>query len=322
MDDDRSFAHVVHNGSLVVVPGVIRTREAVSWLVDWQGARGVLRRRPALADTSAREELTADVAWLHSFLDRLADLGFPSPRPFPSFGGRSWTIADGLLWEIVSFIPGCKAGSDDEPSMEEIGGLLARYHAAARRIEVTGQRPGAIPLAGVPDILLSDQLSLACPDPVRAADIRQLAERLACDLETCGRPETARIIIHGDFTNHNVIADGIPPRPTGVIDFQLAHVEVPLADIGYGLWRSGRPRQEADCLDLARLQRFVRGYATTAPLSPGDASTIPVYLYGRGLQMIAKRVRAGRAETGMLAQVQWIGANAMAIADAAVAALP
>jgi hypothetical protein len=42
-------------------------------------------------------------------------------------------------------------------------------------------------------------------------------------------------------------------------------------------------------------------------------------LGGRGLQMIAKRVRAGRAETGMLAQVQWTSANA--IGDALAAAV-
>ena len=42
---------------------------------------------------------------------------------------------------------------------------------------------------------------------------------------------------------------------------------------------------------------------------------------GRGLQMIAKRVRAGRAETGMLAQVQWLTANAGDISDALAAAV-
>jgi hypothetical protein len=47
-----------------------------------------------------------------------------------------------------------------------------------------------------------------------------------------------------------------------------------------------------------------------------------VYLIGRGLQMIARRVRAGRPEIGMLDQVQWLSANAMAIGDALEAALP
>ena len=36
---------------------------------------------------------------------------------------------------------------------------------------------------------------------------------------------------------------------------------------GYGLWRSGRPHQAADHLDLSRVRAFFRGYASTA-LSP------------------------------------------------------
>ena len=38
--------------------------------------------------------------------------------------------------------------------------------------------------------------------------------------------------------------------------------------------------------------------------------------------MIAKRVRAGRNDTAMLAQVQWLTANAGEVGDALVAALP
>lgn len=52
-------------------------------------------------------------------------------------------------------------------------------------------------------------------------------------------------MIHGDFTNDNVIASGNLPAATGVIDFALAHIENPLAGIGYALWRSGRPAEHA-----------------------------------------------------------------------------
>lgn len=151
--------------------------------------------------------------------------------------------------------------------------------------------------------------------------VRQLAQRLARDLDQTGHLARDCVVIHGDFTNHNVIADGTPPRATGVIDFAGAHVERPLADIGYGLWRSGRPRQEADHLDLDRIARFLRGYATVVPVSADEARSIPVYIRGRGLQMIAKRVRAGRAEAGMLAEVQWLSANAAATGDALAAAV-
>jgi Ser/Thr protein kinase RdoA (MazF antagonist) len=326
----------LHDAGLEVLPGQICPREGRAWLVGWRGTRGVLRQRavPAggttaggtTADGTAASgatvgELVADVTWLHAFLARLAGLGFCSPRPLPCFGGRSWTITDGMLWEIVSFLPGRIVGWAAQPPMGEVGALLARYHVTARRIKAAGQRPGALPLAGVPPILRSGQLEAAHLGPDLADIIRRQAERLARDLDEVSYLTGERIVIHGDFTNHNVIADGTPPRATGVIDFALAHAETPLADIGYALWRSGRPRQEADHLDLPRIARFLRGYAEVIPVSADEARIIPVYLRGRGLQMIAKRVRAGRAETGMLAQVQWLSANADAVGDAFAAAI-
>jgi len=312
----------LNDAGLAVVPGPVPAREARAWLCDWHGERGVLRARPVPADAVVRYRLLDDVAWLHAFLARLAGQGFPAPRPLPAFSGESWMAAGGQLWELVSFIPGREVGWDSEPPLDQIGALLARYHATARRITMDGQRPCVIPLAEVPAILLSDKLGAGGPSPQQAAVIRRLAERLAADLEDIAGSSADRMVIHGDFTAHNVIARGIPPRLAGVIDFQRAHVEVPVADIGYGLWRSGRPRQNAASLDLARLSRFIQGYATAASLPPQAARALPVYLYGRGLQVIAKRVQAGLAETWPLAQVQWTAAHTTAIADTAAAALP
>jgi Ser/Thr protein kinase RdoA (MazF antagonist) len=265
--------------------------------------------------------LTADVSWLHAFLDRLAELGFPSPRPLQAFDGKSWATSGGMLWELVSFLPGHVVGWADQPSMEAIGCLLARYHSAARQVAVHSQRPGALPVAEVPGILLSPQVEATGISHERADAIRRLAGELARDLDDTGHQDRPQIVIHGDFTNHNVVANGRPPTATGVIDFALAHVETPLADIGYGLWRSGRPRQDADCLDVSRVRRFFRGYISTIAVTADQASVIPLYIRGRGLQMIAKRVRAGRADTGMLAQVRWLAANSAAISDQLVAAL-
>ena len=50
-------------------------------------------------------------------------------------------MTDGLLWEVVSFLPGHTIGWAAVPPMEEIGALLGRYHATVRQIGVT--RPAA-----------------------------------------------------------------------------------------------------------------------------------------------------------------------------------
>jgi Ser/Thr protein kinase RdoA (MazF antagonist) len=185
----------MRDAGLVALPGMIRPREGRAWLVEWQGTRGVLRRVPAPADPNTRAVLMAGLAWLHVFLARLDELGFPSPRPLPSFGGNSWTIADGMLWEILSFLPGHAVGWAAEPPMEEIGALLARYHATACHIETASQRPAALPLANVPEILLSSKLPVVCADPDRAAVIGRLAGQLARDLDDIGHLASARGVL-------------------------------------------------------------------------------------------------------------------------------
>ena len=317
MGDDRLPARILSDAGLELLPGKVRPREGRAWLVGCQGTRGVLRRLPV--PIVPETVLAQDVAWLHDFLTRLARLGFPSPRPLRCFDGQSWMIADGLPWEVISFLPGRTVGWSAVPPMEEVGALLGRYHATVRQIEVTSQRLSALPLADVPAVLLSHRLDVVPPE--ERAVIRQLAAQLAGDLDGTGHLRRERVVIHGDFTTDNVIAGGMPSRATGVIDFANAHAETPLADIGYGLWRSGRPHERAVYLDFSRIRRFLRGYASVVPLSPDQASVIPVYLRGRGLQMIAKRVRAGRNETGMLAQVQWLSANTGPVADALAAAV-
>jgi Ser/Thr protein kinase RdoA (MazF antagonist) len=79
--------------------------------------------------------------------------------------------------------------------------------------------------------------------------------------------------------------------------------------------------ENAARLDPGRVRRFLAGYASIIPVSPEQAAVIPVYLRGRGLQMIAKRLRAGHADTAMLPQVQWLTAHHQAVTDTLAAAL-
>jgi Ser/Thr protein kinase RdoA (MazF antagonist) len=213
-------------------------------------------------------------------------------------------------------------GSAGWPAMEAIGALLARYHAAADQVQLASQRPVSLPLAQVPAVLAAARLPVAQAEEDEWRLVRHLADDLAAELEHIGRGRPPRLVIHGDFTNHNVIAAGQPPRPCGVIDFALAHLESPLADIGYGLWRSGRPYDQATWLDVARVQHFVRGYASERPLSRDDAVAIGVFLRGRGLQRLAKRVQAGRPDRATLRQVQWLSVHRQLIADTLAGALP
>lgn len=315
MTDSRPPVWLLAEGDLTVRAAPLRPRVGGAWLVAWRHEEGLLRRTPLPADSTGVMQTSADASWLHGFLDRLAATGFPAPRPFPAFGGRSWTTGGGSLWQLVSFLPGQVIGWASAPSLTEVGMLLGRYHVAAAALAPVAQRPAALPLADVPAILLSGQVEAAGVGPDQAAEIRSLAAGLATDLASADQASTGRLVIHGDFTCHNVLAAGAPPAAVGVIDFELAHAESPLADIGYGLWRSGRPHQDAACVDASRVAQFVRGYASVRAIPADQAALIAVYLRGRGLQMIAKRLRAGQPETGMLAQVSWLSAQREALAE-------
>ena len=269
-------------------------RETCMWLVDWDGTLGVLRRLDPAPGWAADADLAADAGWVHGFLSQLAGHGFAAPRPLPVFGQRSWTVTGAGVWEVVSFVPGDVVGWASRVPMEAVGALLARYHAAACQVRMASQRPVALPLAQVPAVLAPAGPRTAGEEDDQIRLVRRLAGELAADLDRIGHGRLPRLVIHGDFTNHNVTAGGQPWRPCGVIDFALAHLESPLADIGYGLWRSGRPYQQATWLDLPRVQRFVRGYASVRPLSGDDAAAIEVFVRARGIQMLAKSALAGR----------------------------
>lgn len=208
MGADHPPARFLREAGLVVLPEKIRPREGRAWLVGWQGNHGVLRRLPVSAAVAAN--LAEDMTWLHGFMTRLAEAGFPSPRPLPCFDGMSWITEAGSLSEIVSLLPGQAVGWAAVPPMEEIGALLGRYHVAVRQMQMTAQRPAALPLADVPRILLSQRLDVIPPE--RAASIRQLAGQLVRDLDNTGHLARERTVIHGDFTNDNVIARGMRLR--------------------------------------------------------------------------------------------------------------
>lgn len=134
--------------------------------------------------------------------------------------------------------------------------------------------------------------------------------------------QSERHVVHGDFTAHNVLATGTPATPSGVIDFALAYVEDLWADIGFALWRSGRPRQEAIGLDLERTREFVLGYARRRALSPSAVDAVPLYVLARGLQQLVKGYGRGVAPgDALLARVRWTATNRSAVAESVAAAI-
>jgi Ser/Thr protein kinase RdoA (MazF antagonist) len=183
-----------------------------------------------------------------------------------------------------------------------------RFHHASVPITPARQRPRAFPLDRIVCAPVSGQLS------------DWLAE-LAEDLQRINHAGADRMVIHGDFTAHNVVAAEHPARPTGVIDFALAYLEASLADVGFALWRSGRPCQDAIGLAPGRLRDLVSGYVRVRPLPATAADAITVYIRARGVQQAIKAQSRRQPPSHLLPRrISWLSSHhstlQAAIADA------
>jgi Ser/Thr protein kinase RdoA (MazF antagonist) len=267
------------------------------WLVEAEDWKAVLRR---FSLSSGLEH----VEWLHRFLDRLSHTGFPAPRPLTILGDASVVVVDDAIWEAVSFLPGRRLNWDPWVPLGSAGALLARFHRASLAMSVPDQRPGALPMEAY------------CP-----ASEASLADRFQCDLADVGHLSAARCVVHGDATPANMLVAGLTPKVTGLIDFVLAHVGPPESDISFALWVAGRTEQPAIMLDADRVRAFVAGYHRVRPLGDWAARAIPLYLVGRGLQMLARLERVGLRDEIQSNRLHWLDANRRWFEDVVASAL-
>ncbi|MGI8578900.1 MAG: phosphotransferase enzyme family protein [Nocardioidaceae bacterium] len=282
---------------------VLPTRGSTAWVARRDEEFVILRRLdPAHAPPELALTLD-DIAWLHQFLTDLAQTGFPCPVPIPGLDGTSFALHDGALWELVTYLPGNSIGWNDVPTLFDVGQLMARYHQASASIRPRAQRPRAFTVGQLHEAPVDRKLQV-------------LLDELADDLDRIRYHDAPRLVIHGDFTTHNVVASGEPVAPNGVIDFALAHVETPLAELGCSLWRSGRAQQDAVELELERVYDLVRGYADAAPLPPDSADAIATYIRARGVQQAVNSYRrSGRRRPLLIRRARWLATNHAMLSD-------
>lgn len=292
------------------VEEVTRSALARVWIVGAGDGRYVVRRHSPGVFGPEDEAAHKDLDWLHSFLTDLAVVYRGAPRPIGVLDGESWTALDGALWEATSYVHGEPVGWSLEPNLVQVGALLAAQHNAVAQMAPRPQRPRAF---DSPRLAQRWSQATGPADPAIGELVADFDERRRA------LPAIDSIVIHGDFTTDNVIADGSPPIPVGAIDFVLAHVDRPFADVGYGLWRLARPEPGAEVLELARVREFVAGYHRVRPLRSGAASEIALFLWGRGIQMAVKAQVRGLT-TSLRPQVLWIRENVRAVEDAIAAA--
>lgn len=268
------------------------------WIVRREDQSLVLRR---CADDSP--------GWLHAVLDGLA-ARFPVPRPLRVFSGRSQLVGAAGTWEALSYLPGEEIGFDDDPSLEEVGAFLAAFHeVAATTTGGTTPRANGLRLDQLAGLVDWDGAAVTMGSPEGVDQLKALLERFVVDVDEVGYTELPHCFVHGDPTTFNVLAHGDPLQPSGLIDFELADVEPVVADIGFCLWRSGRPAQAAQELDLTKVRALLTGYRSVRDLTDQELAAIALCVRGRGLQMLVKRTRLAVPDDGPLAQVRWLAGH-------------
>ena len=274
------------------------------WRVDHPMGAVVIRRNDPVRHPPVDATVTDDIGWVHRFLGRLAASAFPAPRPAPLFAGRSVAVFEGAVWEALAFVPGRVVGWSPTPTMFQLGAFLASFHEATAELESFGDRASVLPVASLVGDVPWRELKVVKSE--RHA-VQASVEALASELDATGHRSAPRSVIHGDFTNHNVVASGRPRVPSGAIDFANAYTEATLADVGFALWRSGRPSQGASGFDAERIAAYVAGYQSRRSLDPGGGAAILAYLRARGLQILAKQVRhGGPVDLGPLPRLTWL----------------
>ena len=104
-------------------------------------------------------------------------------------------------------------------------------------------------------------------------------------------------------------------------DFVRAHVGPPESDISFALWVAGRTEQPAVALDADRIRAFIAGYHRVRPLDDSAARAIPLYLVGRGLQMLTRLERAGRRDEIQSNRLHWLDDNRRWLEDVVASGL-
>ncbi|HEY3887394.1 MAG TPA: phosphotransferase [Caulobacteraceae bacterium] len=270
----------------------IARRQNVHWAVRAGDARYVLRRYGA--------ETPGDAAWEIDSIERLAKAGVPVPRVV---GGLR--EIEGARYILMPWLGRRRLAHPpvSDTAYERLGSFLADFHSATSHLPEPPQRPkwtsnvdGAFPRTGGATRRAELLAALAEVDATMA---RRLADA-AATLEARDLPRVfagyPRRLVHGDFAPWNIRVHG--QGITGVIDFDLAHVDVRAADIAMA--RRGSH------------DGVVRGYLKRATLTDVEIDSLDALWTGGSLcgvwSVLESRLAAGRVTTqGLEWNVEQLG---------------
>lgn len=221
----------------------------------WTAAATVIMRRPPYGPLPPRAH---DVLREYHVIDALQQSAVPVPRAIaacrdPSLIGAPFFLMEDLPGDAIrSSLPPALRSSADAPRAISEGAVdaLAALHTIAPSavgLETLSKPAGYVERQVV---LWKRQLDYARVRPVPDLDwVTQWLER------HIGADVSAPCVVHGDYKLDNVIFSAAPPvRVLGVVDWEMAALGDPLADLGWLLafWcQDGTPPRELSILPRA-----------------------------------------------------------------------
>jgi Ser/Thr protein kinase RdoA (MazF antagonist) len=222
--------------------------------------------------TRTRERLERE----HEVIRRVAERGIPANPPLADPDGRSLHSISGQLFAVFRWLDGVTRlpGPNDLSLVELFGETHGQLHAVLLDYPVDGLPAGgsgstwdtaaSIDMLGRVDDLIR---YYAAPGPAFLVVQDALREQLALLESGLARPASdfdglPRQPCHGDYHERNVIL-----RPEGgvlaVVDWEMVGLLPPVYEVL-------RAMTFMECLDDARLDAYLRGYARHAHIAPGD----------------------------------------------------
>ena len=228
----------------------------VTQLVEHRDGRVVIRRPPDNAiSASAANGVRREYAMLQAICGQVR-----VPRPLAQCDD---TEVVGQPFIVVEFIDGVSITSDlpdayprDAQTLGRVGEALVDAIAAAHRLDwevLPVRRPSAPPADYVPR-QLERWVAARRRDAVRELP---LVERIARWLESNMPKTRAAGVLHGDFHLDNTLFARDAPRLEAIIDWELATLGDPMADLGLMLAFWGD--RDVDAPGFAFVQAVTRG---------------------------------------------------------------
>ncbi len=260
-------------GRLRACKGIAEGVENSNFLVDTDRARFILT-------LYERRVEAADLPYFLELMRHLAAKGFPSPLPQRDRTGQMLKTLQGKPAAMVSFLPGVSVSAPSPTHCRELGGGLARMHAASR--DFAGSRPNSLGQASWAGLFAPHTADAEALQPGLAAKIAKDLSAVA-DLWPSGLPEG---VIHADLFPDNAFF--IEDTFSAVIDFYFACNDIIVYDLAVCL--NSWCHTADGSLSLPHAQAMIDGYETHRQLSDAEVAALPVLARGAALRFFLTRL--------------------------------